>query len=281
VRGHIVAPHSINLLEWAVDAVSEHCLGRFILVLPLVLITGCAPKLTTEQALVEEAFHVCRSQGPSTTLERVERDGRFTVTGRESESRRVHDCMVRYAEPPKRAMAPGAPPAVAAPPSPAAPPASGPAPPAAGTTAPRVPVPPSAPPVASAPGTARPEPLAAGRLPGTWRGSLKQPARATSEAEAASPATVRFTVAAGTLQWTLTAGAGSPTVAADGTAVVVNGELRMTGTVRAAGPAIGTAPSRSTVTVRYAGTMVGDRLEVTGVTTDRQVHVLSIRRVVE
>jgi hypothetical protein len=35
------------------------------------------------------------------------------------------------------------------------------------------------------------------------------------------------------------------------------------------------------VTVRYAGTMVGDRLEVTGVTTDRQVHVLSMRRVGE
>jgi len=27
--------------------------------------------------------------------------------------------------------------------------------------------------------------------------------------------------------------------------------------------------------------MVGDRLEVTGVTTDRQVHVLSVRRVAE
>ena len=56
----------------------------------------------------------------------------------------------------------------------------------------------------------------------------------------------------------------------------------MTGTVRNAGarPA-GTEPSRSGVTVRYAGTMVGDRLEVTGVTTDKQVHVLSIRRVGE
>jgi hypothetical protein len=260
------------MLEWAVDAVSEHCLGRFVLVLPLVLIAGCAPKLTTEQALVEEAFNVCRSQGSSTTLERVERDGRFTVTGRESETRRVHDCMVRYAEPPKRAMAPGAPPAGAAPPASAARPAVGQAPP------PRAP---SAPPIASAPVAARAEPLAAGRLPGTWRGILKQPTRATSEAEAASPATVRFTVAAGTLQWTLTAGAGSPTVAADGTAVVVDGELRMTGTVRAAGPAMSAGASRSAVTVRYAGTLVGDRLEVTGVTTDKQVHVLSIRRVVE
>jgi hypothetical protein len=35
------------------------------------------------------------------------------------------------------------------------------------------------------------------------------------------------------------------------------------------------------VTVRYEGAMVGDRLEVKGVTTDRQVHVLSVRRVSE
>jgi hypothetical protein len=33
--------------------------------------------------------------------------------------------------------------------------------------------------------------------------------------------------------------------------------------------------------VRYTGTMVGDRLEVTGVTTDKQVHVLSFRRAAE
>jgi hypothetical protein len=72
----------------------------------------------------------------------------------------------------------------------------------------------------------------------------------------------------------------SPTVlAADGTAVVVDGELRMTGTMRAVKP--GGQPARSNVTVRYAGAMVGDRLEVTGVTTDRQVHVLSVRRVAE
>jgi hypothetical protein len=254
------------VLEWAVDAVSEHRLRRYALVLSLVLIAGCAPKLTTEQALVQEAFQVCRSQGPSTTLQRVERDGRFTVTGRESESRRVHDCMVRYAQPPKRATAPAVAPAA---PAPGAIPAA------------RAPGTPSAPPIASAPVTARPEPLAAGRLPGTWRGTLKQPRRAPSEAEAASPATVRFTVAAGTLQWTLTAGAVTPTVAADGTAVVVDGELRMTGTVRMAGQAVTAGPSRSTVSVRYTGTMVGDRLEVTGVTTDKQVHVLSFRRAAE
>jgi hypothetical protein len=235
-----------------------------------VLIAGCAPKLTTEQALVQEAFRVCRSQGPSTTLERVERDGRFSVTGRESESRRVHDCMVRYAQPAMRTTAPVTPPAV------------GPAAPAVGAvTAPRAPVAPSVPPIASAPVTTRSEPLAAGRLPGTWRGTLKQPPRAPSEAEAASPATVRCTVAAGTLQWTLTAGAGTPTVAADGTAVVVDGELRMIGTVRMAGQAVTAGPSRSTVSVRYTGTMVADRLEVTGVTTDKQVHVLSIRRAVD
>jgi hypothetical protein len=239
------------VLEWAVD-VSEHCLRRCALVLPFVLIVGCAPKLTTEQALVEEAFHVCRSQGLSTTLERVGRDGRFTVTGRESEARRVHDCMARYAQPPTRATVPGAPPSVAAPPAPV-----------------------------TLSAASRPEPLAAGRLPGTWRGTLKRPARAPAETEAASPVTIHFTVAAGTLQWTLAADAGSPTVAADGTALVVDGQLRMTGTVRSAGQTVRAIPARSTVTVRYAGTMVGDRLEVTGVTTDKQVHVLSVRRVAE
>jgi len=61
---------------------------------------------------------------------------------------------------------------------------------------------------------------------------------------------------------------------ADGTAIVVDGELRMTGTVRM-------ESVRSNVGVRYAGTMVGDRLEVTGVTTDKQVHNLSIRRTAE
>jgi hypothetical protein len=242
----------------AADAVSEHCFRRLALVLSLVLIAGCAPKLTTQQALVEEAYQACKSQGPSTRLERVERDGRFAVVGREAESRRVHDCMVRYAEPPRRAAQPGTPPA--------------------GTP---VTPPPSAPPSVSAPATAQPEPVAAGRMPGTWRGTLTQAARATGEAETASPATVRFAVAGGTLRWTLTAGAGRPTVTADGTAVVVDGALRMTGTVRATARAASAEPSGSTVTVRYAGTLVGDRLDLRGVTTDKQVHVLSVRRAVE
>jgi hypothetical protein len=260
------------VLEWAVAAVSDHCLRRLALVLSLVLIAGCAPKLTAQQALVEEAFQVCRSQGPSTKLVRVERDGRFAVMGREAESHRVHDCMVRYGEPPKRATAPGA----------TAPPAAGAGPPVgAAAPAPRAPGAPSAPPTASTPTAARSEPLVAGRLPGAWRGTLKQSARARGEAEAASPATVRFTVAAGRLQWTLAAGGESPTLAADGTAVVVDGELRMTGTLRATARAASSEPSRSSVTVRYTGTMIGDRLEITGVTTDKQVHVLSIRRVVE
>jgi hypothetical protein len=71
-------------------------------------------------------------------------------------------------------------------------------------------------------------------------------------------------------------------VAADGTAVVVDGELRMTGTVRSAAARVSSVePPRSTITVRYAGTMVGDRLEVAGVTTDRQTHILSVKRVGE
>jgi hypothetical protein len=223
-----------------------------------VLGTGCVPKMTIQQALVEEAFEMCRSQGRSAELDRVDRDGTFSVVGRESDAKRVHECMVRYAENSRRPS-----PAGGVTPAPAmiAPATVAPAPAQAST----------APPAGG---------LVASRLPGTWRGTLKLPPRATGEAEIASPATLSFAVAAGSLRWSLAATV--PGLAADGTAVVVDGELRMTGTVRNAGvrPS-GTEPSRSGVTVRYAGTMVGDRLEVTGVTTDKQVHVLSIRRVGE
>jgi hypothetical protein len=235
---------------------------RIVVATALVLVAGCAPKMTTQQALVEEAFEMCRAQGRSAELDRVDRDGTFSVVGRESDAKRVHDCMVRYAESSRRpASAGGVAPAPAmAAPAPAPPPAS---------TAPAAAA--SAPPASG---------LMASRLPGTWRGTLKMPPRASGEAEIASPATLSFVVAAGSLRWTLAATV--PGLAADGTAVVVDGELRMTGTVRNAGARpSSTEPSRSGVTVRYAGTMVGDRLEVTGVTTDKQVHVLSIRRVGE
>jgi hypothetical protein len=211
----------------------RHLLGA----LTLMLVVGCAPKMTTQQALVEEAFAVCRAQGPSTKLERVERDGRFSVVGREPESQRVHDCMVRYAEPTRRPAPAGAPPA-SVPPAPKA------------------------------------EPLVASRLPGTWRGTLKLPPRAAGEVEVARPAMLRFAVAAGAIRWSLASGTSAVPLVADGTAIVVDGEVRMTGTVRM-------ESVRSNVGVRYAGTMVGDRLEVTGVTTDKQVHVLSIRRTAE
>lgn len=200
----------------------------------LIVLAGCAPKMTPQQALVEEAFASCRAQGPSTKLERVERDGRFSVVGREPESRRVHDCMVRYAQPARRET-------------------SAPAP--------------------------RPRTLSAGGLPGTWRGTLKLPPRAVGEAEVATAATVRFAVSGGSLRWSMATNSSPRPLAADGTATVVAGELRMTGTMRAV-KASG-QPIRSGVTVRYAGAMVGDRLEVTGITTDRQVHVLSVRRVTE
>jgi hypothetical protein len=205
-----------------------------VIALTLLLAAGCAPKMTPQQALVEEAFVTCRAQGPSTKLERVERDGRFSVVGREAESQRVHDCMVRYAQPVRRETKAPAP---------------------------------------------RPETLAASRLPGTWRGTLTLPPRAVGQPEVAKPATVRFAVSAGSLRWSMATNAATAPLAADGTAVVVDGELRMTGTMRAA-KASG-EPTRSSITVRYAGAMVGDRLEVTGVTTDRQVHVLSVRRVAE
>jgi len=210
---------------------------QLLVALALVLMVGCAPKVTPQQALVEEAFAVCHAQGPSTKLDRVDRDGRFSVVGRENESQRVHDCMVRYAEPPKRPVPAGAPPA-GAPPAPKA------------------------------------EALVASRLPGTWRGTLKLPPRAAGEVEVSSPALLRFVVAAGSIRWSLASGTSAVPLVADGTAIVVDGELRMTGTVRM-------ESVRSNVGVRYAGTMIGDRLDVSGVTTDKQVHILSIRRTAE
>jgi hypothetical protein len=118
------------------------------------------------------------------------------------------------------------------------------------------------------------EAVVASRLPGTWRGTLKLPPRAAGEVEVASPALLRFAVAAGAIRWSLASGTAAVPLVADGTAIVVDGEVRMTGTVRM--ESVG-----SNVMVRYAGTMVGDRLEVTGVTTDKQVHLLSIRRTAE
>jgi hypothetical protein len=218
--------------------VSQRRAASIYLVIAAVLLgAGCAGKITPQQAAVEEAFEACRGQGPSAKLDKVERDGRFSVVGRESEAQRVHDCMVRQAEPPRREPAGAAPTQVA-----------------------------------------KGGPLVASRLPGTWRGTLKLPPR-TGQAEVAAPATVRFSVAAGALRWSLATGTPATPLAADGTAVVVDGELRMAGTMRAAGR--DGEPARSGVSVRYAGAMVGDRLEVTGITTDKQVHVLTVRRAAE
>jgi hypothetical protein len=229
-------------------AVSERHLGS-LLALTLVLAAGCAPKMTPQQAVVDEAFRACRVQGRSAKLERVDRDGHFTIVGREADAQRVHDCMVRHAAPTKTETAAAAPVVRSAP---------------------------EPPKQTRAPAAPRPPALMTSRLPGTWRGTLKLPPRAKGEAETATPATVRFAVAAGSLRWSMTTSAATRPLAADGTAVVVDGELRMTGTMRAASP--NGRPPRSTISVRYAGAMVGDRLEVTGVTTDRQVHVLSVRR---
>jgi hypothetical protein len=221
-----------------------------LIALALVGVAGCAPKMTPQQALVEEAFNACRAQGPSTQLERVDRDGRFSVVGREPESQRVHDCMVRHAQPTR--------------PLGAAPAKPEPKPEAV-----------SKPETVSA---SRPETVSASRLPGTWRGTLTLPPQTTGQPEVAS-ATVRFAVSAGALRWSMASNSSARLLAADGTALVVDGELRMMGTMRAVRPT--GEPTRSSITVRYAGAMVGDRLEVTGVTTDKQVHVLSVRRVSE
>jgi hypothetical protein len=217
---------------------------RLLAVVLALSAAGCAAKMTTQQALVEDAFQACRAQGPSTKLDRVDRDGRFSVVGPQAEAQRVRDCMIRHAEAPPPSTVSATSGSVASP-------------------------------------LQRPEPLVSGRLPGTWRGTLRLSAQ-SGDAAVTSPATVRFVVVAGALRWTLAAGQVAPSVAGDGTAVVVDGELRMTGSVRPPAPrASSPEASRAGVSVRYAGTLVGDRLEVTGVTADRQVHVLFMRRVGE
>jgi hypothetical protein len=237
------------IVAWRGLAVREHVVRHLVVVVAAAgLVAGCAPKLTTQQALVEEAFKACQPQGPSTKLEKVQPDGKFSVVGREAEAQRVHDCMVRFDQAERRD------PRAAAPPAPPAPAVT---PPAAVTT----------------------QPLVAGRLPGTWRGTLRLPPRAAGETEIASPATMRFTVVAGAIRWTLSSGTGSA-VAADGSALVVDNELRMTGSVHGGAGRAAPANGRP-VGVRYAGTLVGDRLEVTGVTADQQVHMISVRRVTE
>jgi hypothetical protein len=221
--------------------------ARSLLAVVLALsAAGCADKMTTQQAAVEDAFQACHAQAPFTKLQRVERDGRFSLVGPQGEAQRVHDCMVRQAEPGR---------------------------PAGATT--------SAPTAGPSPAP-RAEPLLGGRLPGTWRGTLVLSPRSAGEAEVRSQATVRFVAAGGGLRWTLAAGQPAPSVAADGTAVVVDGELRMTGTLRSPPSRAASAEAaRGGVAVRYAGTLVRDRLEVTGVTADRQAHAISVRRVVE
>ena len=74
----------------------ERLVRHLVVVAAAVLVAGCAPKVTARQALVEEAFKACQPQGPSTRLEKVQPDGRFSVVGREADAQRVHDCMVRF-----------------------------------------------------------------------------------------------------------------------------------------------------------------------------------------
>lgn len=211
---------------------------RRLIVVVAFLVVGCAPKMTTQQALVEEAFKSCQAQGPSTKLERVDPDGKFSVVGREGHAQRVHDCMVKYDQAAQREARPASP----------------------------------APP--------RVEPLLASQLPGTWRGTLTLPPRSMGGTEVTGHATVRFAVVGGALRWTLATGAAGPTLSADGSAVVVDGELRMSGLVRPSANRT-PAPDIRPVSVRYAGTMVGDRLEVTGVTGEQQVHLISVRRIAQ
>ena len=122
----------------------------------------------------------------------------------------------------------------------------------------------------------------ASRLPGIWRGTLKIPPRAAGEAETASPALLRFDVSAGYLRWNLAAGATAPGTGGGrhrdrrGWRAAHDGHRAHDGHAAAERRAVALEHHGG-----YAGTMVGDRLEVSGITTDKQVHVLSIRRVVE
>jgi len=213
---------------------------RPILSLAVLTLAACGPTLSKPQQLVHDAYDVCRGQGASAKLETVSPEGRWSLIGREGEVQKVNACMGRYA---RQVTQP---------------------PPAADTTA------------KAAPAPAPVEPI---RVPGTWKGMLRLAAR-SGETVAPSPVTLRLLKDGTALRWQLAATYNGADASAAGVATITGDRLRLTGTFRppAAGRAVASDGPRP-LEVVYMGQVTGDELGVTGLTSDQQVHVLSMRRV--
>jgi len=135
------------------------------------------------------------------------------------------------------------------------------------------------PPAADTAAKAAPAAAEAIRVPGTWKGMLRLAAR-SGETVPPSPVTLRLLKDGTALRWQLAATYNGSDASAGGVAVVTGDRLRLTGTYRP--PASGrTAASDGArpLEVVYMGQVNGDELGVTGLTSDQQVHVLSMRRV--
>jgi hypothetical protein len=118
------------------------------------------------------------------------------------------------------------------------------------------------------------------RVPGTWKGMLRLASR-SGESAPPSPVTLRLLKDTTGLRWQLATTYNGADAAATGMATVTGDRLRLTGTFRP--PATAGKPATSdgtrTLEVVYMGQVAGDILDVTGLTADQQVHVLSLRRV--
>jgi hypothetical protein len=120
-------------------------------------------------------------------------------------------------------------------------------------------------------------PAEAIRVPGTWKGMLRLAAR-SGETVAPSPVTLRLLKDGTALRWQLAATYNGADASAGGVALVTGDRLRLTGTYRPPGRAA-TSDGTRPLEVVYMGQVTGDELGVTGLTSDQQVHVLSLRRV--
>src|SRR5262245_13551646 len=117
------------------------------------------------------------------------------------------------------------------------------------------------------------------RVPGTWKGMLRLAAR-SGETVAPSPVTLKLLKDGIALRWQLAATYNGADASAGGVATITGDRLRLTGIFRppAAGRAAASDGLRS-LEVVYMGQVAGDELGVTGLTSDQQVHVLSLHRV--
>jgi len=114
------------------------------------------------------------------------------------------------------------------------------------------------------------------RVPGTWKGMLRLAAR-SGETAPPSPVTLRLLREGPSLRWQLTTVYHGTDAVATGAALINGDRLRLTGNFRE--PQAGKADGLRLTEVVYMGQLDGDTLDVTGLTADQQVHVLSLRRV--